>query len=105
MAAFGIGTNTAPPEAGPIRGRQIPIACKAWFTSGGSARPLSFKFQGDDGLLQTVGDVAVDYSEEKNYDGIPSREYGCRAVIGGLIHEFKLVFYPERCQWVMVLPA
>ncbi|CUP48099.1 Uncharacterised protein [Hungatella hathewayi] len=31
-------------------------------------------------------------------------EYACRAVIGGLTQEFKLIFYPEEGRWVMVLP-
>ena len=31
-------------------------------------------------------------------------EYACRAVIGGLTQEFKLIFYPEEGSGVMVLP-
>ena len=104
MSAFGIGTNMESFDSGAIRGRQIQIACKTWFTSNGSVKPLSFKFEGDDGMIQTVGAVSVSYSEDKNYSGILSREYGCRAVIGGLMHEFKLVFFPEECRWIMILP-
>lgn len=104
MAAFGIGTNAGQPDSGSLAGRQIKIACKAWFTSGGTVSPLSFKFEGDDGLVQTVSHVTVRYREEKHYAGIPSVEYGCHAVIGGLIREFKLLFYPEEGRWIMVLP-
>lgn len=103
MGAFGIGTNVDAIENGELRGRQIEIACKAWFTSRGEASPLSFKFQGDDGLIQTIHDVHVVCSEDKYYSGIPSREYRCRAIIGGLVHEFKLIFYVETCKWVMVV--
>lgn len=104
MAAFGIGTNAEKADSGPLVGRQIKIACKAWFTSSGSVLPLAFKFEGDDGMLQTVNHVTVQYSEEKYYAGIPSSEYVCRAVIGGLTQEFKLIFYPEEGRWIMVLP-
>jgi len=48
MSAFGIGTNTEKADSGTLTGRQIKIACKAWFTSSGVIKPLSFKFEGDD---------------------------------------------------------
>ena len=35
MSAFGIGTNTEKADSGTLTGRQIKIACKAWFTSSG----------------------------------------------------------------------
>lgn len=103
MPAFGIGTNVREVDSGDVRGRQIDIACKTWFTSTGSPRPLSFKYKGDDGMLQRVAVAEIMGSEDKNYAGIPSKEYKCRAVIGGLLHEFKLIFYVESCRWVMVL--
>ena len=103
MSAFGIGTNAERADSGLLAGRQIKIACKAWFTSTGAIQPLSFKFEGDDGMMQTVNHVAVRFGEEKYYSGIPSMEYACRAVIGGLT-QFKLIFYPEEGRWVMVLP-
>ena len=55
--------------------------------------PQYFKFEDDNGDIQMVRDILVKYTEDKNYSGIPSREYGCEAVIGGLIREFKLIFY------------
>ena len=104
MSAFGIGTNVREVDSGEVRGRQIEIACKTWFTSTGWPRPLSFKYEGDDGMIQSVAVAEIVSSEDKNYSGIPSKEYKCRAIIGGLLHEFKLVFYLESCRWVMVLP-
>ena len=104
MPAFGIGTNTGGRNSGAVKGRQIDIACKTWFTSTGSPRPLSFKYEGDDGALQCVAVAEIISSEDKNYAGIPSKEYQCRAIIGGLLHEFRLIFYMESCRWVMVLP-
>ena len=90
MSAFGIGTNAERADSGLLAGRQIKIACKAWFTSTGAIQPLNH--------------VTVRFREEKYYSGIPSMEYVCRAVIGGLTQEFKLIFFPEEGRWVMVLP-
>ncbi len=90
-------------DSGTPKGKMYHIACKTWFTAGGSTRPLSFKFEGDDGMLQTVSDLIVHYSEDKNYSGIASKEYGCEAIIGGFHREFKLIFYCEACKWVMLI--
>lgn len=94
-----------PPKAeeGERKGRPYPVACKTWFTSAGKILPLSFKFQDDSGELQTVANVRVRSSEQKNYSGIPSREFSCQAVIGGLLREFYLIFYQETCQWRMMI--
>lgn len=103
MSAFGIGTNTQTMDSGEIRGRMYHIACKTWFTSTCSPRPLSFKFEGDDGVLQTVKNINIKCSEDKNYAGIASKEYVCSAIIGGLNRDFKLIFYLEACKWVMIV--
>lgn len=79
-------------DSGIPKGNMYHIACSAWFTSTGQTMPRYFKFEDDAGEVQTVKDILVKYTEEKNYSGIPSREYGCEAVIGGLIREFKLIF-------------
>ena len=94
-----------PPEkdSGEIRGKQYHIACLTWFTADGTPKPLKFKFMGDDGTIQAVNEIKVNYSEEKYYSGIPSKEYSCEAVIGGLLRYFKLVFYMEASQWVMLV--
>ncbi len=90
-------------DSGTIVGKSYHIACKTWFTATGSMMPLSFKFEGDDGRLQTVRQVRICYAEDKNYSGIPSKEYGCEAIIGGFLRQFRLIFYCEACQWVMVI--
>ncbi|MCI7262430.1 MAG: hypothetical protein ACI4OO_10325 [Otoolea sp.] len=84
-------------------GKMYHIACKIWFTASGSPMPLSFKFEGDDGTIQSVSQLTILYSEDKNFSGIPSKEYGCRACIGGILQEFRLIFYMEACKWVMVI--
>ncbi|WP_367567190.1 hypothetical protein [Lacrimispora sp.] len=103
MGAFGIGTNVNEIDSGEIRGKMYHIACKAWFTASSVTKPLSFKFEGDDGIIQTVSDIAIKYTDDKNYNGIPSKEFCCEAIIGGILHDFKLIFYMESCKWVMVI--
>lgn len=105
MAAFGIGTNTNIREnnSDNVNGQMYHVACKTWFTATGSPRPLSFKFEGDDGIIQSVSNLNIIYTEDKNFAGVASKEYGCEAVIGGLRQSFKLIFYLEACKWVMVV--
>ncbi|ADL04865.1 hypothetical protein [Lacrimispora saccharolytica] len=103
MGIFGIGTNVTDIDGGELHGRMYHVACKAWFTASCSPRPLSIKFEGDDGMIQTISDIAIKCSEDKNYNGIPSKEFQCIAIIGGIRQEFKLVFYMEACKWVMVI--
>ena len=95
--------GTPETDHGEIFGNQYEIACSAWFRSDGSPQPLSFKFKGDDDSIQTVRDIHVNHMAAKNYSGIPTKEFHCDAVIGGLHHEFKLIFYCESCRWVMLI--
>lgn len=103
MSAFGIGTNTNDIDGGEIRGKMYHVACKVWFTASCSPRPLSFKFEGDDGIIQSVTDISIKSSEDKNYSGIASKEFICESIIGGFMREFKLIFFVESCKWVMVI--
>lgn len=103
MSSFGIGINAKKIDSGELKGKMYHIACKVWFTASCLPQPLSFKFEGDDGIVRTVNPITVRYTEDKNYSGIPSKEYACEAVIGGIRHEFKLIFYMEACKWVMIL--
>lgn len=104
--AIGFAEASKVPEdmdSGIPKGKMYHIACKSWCTSDGDLQPLSFKFKGDDGSMILVSNLLVKYGEDKNYSGIPSREFGCEAVIGGLIREFRLIFYCEACKWVMLI--
>lgn len=103
MGSFGIGTNIKDIDSGELHGKLYHVACKAWFTSTCGLRPLSFKFEGDDGIIQTISDIIIKCSEDKIYGGIPSKEFRCEAIMGGVLHEFKLIFYMEACKWVMVV--
>jgi len=87
------------------QGKMYHIACKSWTTSNGVTLPLSMKFIGDDGdHLIYVPEIKVNYTEEKCYSGIMSREFDCEAVFGGLLRKFKLILYCEVCKWVMLVP-
>ena len=103
MGAFGIGTNMDLTEAGVINGYQFEIACSCWFTSDHKSRPVLIKFEGEDGVIYTVKDIEIITTDFKNYSGIPSTEFKCRAIIGGFMHEFKLIFFPTESRWVMVI--
>ena len=103
MGAFGIGTNTNDIDSGELRGKMYHIACKVWFTASSIPRPLSFKFEGDDGIIQTVSDITIKCTEDKKYSGISSKEFVCESIIGGFMREFKLIFFVESCKWVMVI--
>lgn len=95
--------GTPQTDSGIPNGKMYHIAVMAWFRSIGEPIPMTFKFQDDSGQIQSVREIEVQYSENKNYSGIPSKEYGCEAIIGGMIRDFKLIFYTEACKWVMVL--
>lgn len=90
-------------DGGVPSGTMYHIACKSWFTSNGNLRPLSFKFEGDDGSMIYVNNLIIHYSDDKNYSGIPSKEFECEAVVAGLIRTFKLIFYAQTYKWVMII--
>ena len=89
--------------SGEIRGTQREVACSLWFPSGGAPYPVWFKFKDDNGDIQTVRDICIEYVEDKNYSGIPLKEYGCKAIVGGLLRDFKLIFYPENCKCRLII--
>ena len=90
-------------DSGTLTGKRYPIACKAWFTVGGDPTPLSFQFEGDDGEIQTVRrqELKILHKENKNYCGIPSKEFLCTVMLRGVSIPMKLVFNCESCSWAM----
>ena len=104
--AIGFAEASKVPEqydSGQLNGTMYHIACKSWTTSEGKVMPLSFKFEGDDGSMILVTNIQVNYCEDKNYSGIPSKEFGCEAIIGGLLRKFKLILYCEVCKWILLV--
>lgn len=103
MPSFGIGINPYRQNNGSVRGNTYPIACMAWYAPGYAPVPLMFKFEGYDGVIETVSGIKVLSSSSKSYDGSNAYEYVCEAVIGGIRYVFKLIFYVMNCKWIMVL--
>ena len=65
--------------------------------------PMLFKFEGDDGNMIFVNNLKINYCADRSYAGIPSKEYGVEAVVGGLIRSFKLVCCLEQCKRVLLI--
>jgi len=99
--AFGIGILTDGKDAGSIRGKQIEIACECWFTAKGRTIPRMIKIQDGNGAIQTIEEIKVKYSEEKNYSGTRSVEYDCTIIFDEVTHDVKLIFFKEECRWVL----
>lgn len=103
MPSFGIGINPYKRNNGSVRGNTYPIACMAWYAPGCAPVPLMLKFEGHDGIIETVSSIKVISTASKSYDGSNVYEYACEAVIGGIRYLFKLIFYIMECRWSMVL--
>lgn len=101
MSAFGIGTNTQCTNAGEIRGTQKEVACDCWFTSNGKTMPRLIKFIDENDVLQTVTEIMIEYTERKNYSGIPSVEYTCTITCEGRLIKVKLIRFQIEDKWVM----
>ena len=50
-------------DSGIPRGTMYHIACSTWFTATGKAMPQYFKFEDDNGDIQTVRDILVKYTD------------------------------------------
>ena len=50
-----------------------------------------------------VKHLTVKWSEDRNYSGIPSKEFLCEAVIGGFLREFRMIFDTGSCEWKLVI--
>lgn len=103
MGVFGIGTNVIKIDSGKLRGKTYPVACMTWFTPGHAPRPLLIKYEDQEGIIQTVSEIMIKSTYDKVYDGEPVNEYKCEAVIGAVIHEFRLIFNILNCRWFMVI--
>lgn len=103
MPSFGINTNQNIRDSGEIRGRAYNIACKVWFPTNSKPYPLSFKFEGDDGIISSVSDLNIKYMENKVYYGNKSIEYRCEAIIGGLKKDFKIIYDILDSRWILVI--
>jgi hypothetical protein len=103
MPSFGIGINPYKQNNGNVRGNTYPIACMAWYALDCAPVPLLLKFEGHDGVIQTVTGIIVLSTTKKSYGRSNVYEYVCETVMGGIKYGFKLINYILICKWVMVL--
>ena len=100
--AFGIGINAKGPDQGQVRGIQEGIACGCWFTNKGDTIPKLIKYQDEEGLIHTISNLEVLYSEKQYFCGIPMMVYSCRTEYEGKEYLFRLLFHLEECKWKIV---
>jgi hypothetical protein len=103
MSCFGIGINNNAPDEGNIKGTRIEIACACWFTSKGMTTPFMIKYMDENGEIQSIRNIRVNYMESKNYSGLSSLEYDCTIINQDIIMYMKLIYFKEDNKWVMVI--
>lgn len=101
MPMMGI-TDPFVTNAGPLRERQVPIACSVWFTSNGRLIPLSIKWKDEDGMLRMLHNIRIITVSERNYCGIPSTEFACESEYCGARVPFRLLYYAARSEWKLL---
>ncbi len=99
--AFGIGTNSLPPDAGMVRGKQKEVACECWFTSTGKITPLMLKVKDEDGEIRVIKEITVHTQELKRYAGCPSLEFDCTLWLGEQKIRARLIYYMTQSRWVL----
>lgn len=100
--AFRLGDIIEKTDAGVLKGVQKEIACECWFTSKGRSLPRAIKIMDEHGMIHTVSDIELLFSEEKNYSGIATVEHVCRIELAGVREVVKLVYTKETCKWNLV---
>lgn len=86
---------------GQVKGQVFEIACLSWCTASHQITPVLFKYVGEDSLVYTVQDITVKSCNDKNYNGLPSKEYDCEAVVGGFKRPFWLIYFILENRWIM----
>ena len=81
-----------------LKSKDIEVNIAYW-----TPRPLLFKFEGEDGILQTITAIKIHCTDDKIYGGEQINEYRCDAVFGGIRYGFKLIFYIMGNRWIMVV--
>lgn len=103
--AFRLGDIIEKTDAGPLRGIQREIACDCWFTSRGRSFPRIIKVMDEQGIIHTISDIEILFSEEKMYSGIATVEHLCRINFGASKETVKLIYNKETCKWhICILP-
>ena len=61
--------------------------------------PKMIKYQDDEGMIHSIGQIHVQTREKKYYCGIPIHEYRCSTVAQGQEYLFRLYYYAEENRW------
>lgn len=100
--AFKLGDIIETTNSGTLRGIQREIACDCWFTSRGKSFPRIIKIMDEQGIIHTVSEIEILFTEEKNYSGIATIEHMCRIYFEGKKALVKLIYNKENCKWSIV---
>jgi len=100
---YGIGTNSQKADSGIIWGKQHPVAVEAWFTSEGKFLPLMIRMKDNDDETIILDEIQIKNYERKMYSGIPTIEFYISVTYEGIKKDAKLLFFPERTIWTMVI--
>ena len=100
--AFRLGDIAEKKQDSVLTGIQREVACDCWFTSGGKTMPRMIKLMDEQGVVQTVREIHLLFSEEKMYSGIRTVEHICSIVINDRKEMVKLIYTKENCQWSIV---
>jgi len=84
---------------GISRGKQYPIAVKAYFPTNGMVNPEMFKIKDSNGNILIFNEFHVMYTESRIYSGIPSYEFIIRLTVDRRKYNAKMTYYPERNVW------
>ena len=88
---------------GTVGKKEMEVACKCWFTSGGKMQPLMIKYQDEQGEIHTIKEILVHSREDKNLMTSPQTEFNVTINCQGIGMEVKLIFYKRECKWIMVV--
>lgn len=84
------------------KGKQREIACYSWTTASGVITPVMFKVKEESGEIRTFDCIQVKLREQKIYCGIPSFEFHCDVLVGGINVYKVLQYFPERSKWYLL---
>ena len=97
--AFRLGDIIEKIDSGSLKGIQREIACDCWFTSKGRSFPRIIKVMDAQGMIHTISEIEILFTEEKYYSGIATVEHVCRINFGAVKEMVKLIYNKESCKW------
>jgi len=78
------------------------IACKVWFPVGKDPFPISFKFKDDNDEIQMVNNISIYNIDVRCTAGFQTNVYNCKAVICGLMRNFRIIYYLKTYEWFVL---